>query len=151
MTTTSEKLFVGLGSLHGDDRIGLCIAERLALNQIPGILVRAARTPSEMLAWFADAERLVVCDACQSQAPLGTVHQWNWPAEEIESTHFFGSHDLPLVAVLKLADRLGQLPRKVVIVGVSIEDCRPREGMSPELVAAIPHIVTYVRGVVESA
>jgi hydrogenase maturation protease len=119
-TPLESTLLVGLGSLCGDDSVGLCVACQLAEYELPGVRVRLATSPTQLFDWLAGLQHLIICDACISAAPVGHLHCWSWPAEEIEQLRFSGSHDMSLPAVLAIADQLGQLPPAVTIWGVAI-------------------------------
>ncbi len=131
---TSKTLFVGIGSPHGDDRVGWMVADELLGR---AIAVRKASTPSQLLDWLDRIDRLIVCDACQpvanrqvqatgdSAPPADTstasppnVHCWKWPTLNVAQLRSAGSHAFGLPQVLELADKLGKLPDGVVVFGV---------------------------------
>jgi hydrogenase maturation protease len=113
-------LLVGLGSLRGDDSVGLCVASQLAEYEPPGVRVRLATSPTQVFDWLGGLQHLIICDACVSSAPVGHLHRWTWPTNQLEHLKFSGSHDMSLPNVLAIADQLGQLPPVVIIWGVAI-------------------------------
>jgi hydrogenase maturation protease len=113
-------LLVGLGSLRGDDAVGLCVASNLAELELPGLRVRLATSPTQVFDWLGGLQHLVICDACVCLAPVGHLQRWTWPADQLEHLRFSGSHDMSLPTVLAIADQLGQLPPVVTIWGVTI-------------------------------
>lgn len=142
-------LVVGIGSPHGDDRVGWEIADAIGRQTGGSIATRCARTPAELFDWLEGVERLDVCDAVswsanETAAEIGTVHCWRWPAEELERTTFRTSHGLSLPAVLSLAETLGRLPPQVRIWGVSIDAPATFDALSPALAAAVPGIAQRV-------
>jgi Ni,Fe-hydrogenase maturation factor len=80
---------VGVGSLCGDDSIGLCIAKRIEHQACHGIASRSLRvdfatSPIRLLDLVLHADTLVICDAwLADNAPIGTIRRWAWPNIEI--------------------------------------------------------------------
>jgi hydrogenase maturation protease len=139
-----QTLFIGLGSRHGDDQIGLRIAEEV--GRVVGCLanVRLAGSPASILDLLEARDRVMICDACIMDAPSGTLHRWDWPTSAIQQSRFAGTHDLILPAALALAEALGQFPENVTIWGVAVKESQPGAELSPVLTAAIPQIVERI-------
>lgn len=117
----ADSLLVGIGSAVGDDAVGWALAERIGRLELPPrTTVRLAATPADLLGWLDGVDRLVVCDAIVGTSEISKLLCWRWPVPEIELEKFAGSHDMTLPAVLQLACALGQLPRDVRVVGVTI-------------------------------
>lgn len=148
---SAKGLLVGIGSPHGDDRVGWEIARRVGERLGSALVVRCARTPAELLDWLEGIDTLEVCDAVAGELPAGSVRCWQWPAPEIERAPFRGSHDLALPAVLALAERLGRLPPRVRIWGVGIDPPSVCDALSPDVAAAVPAVVGRICGVVVHA
>jgi hydrogenase maturation protease len=142
----ARRLFVGVGSPHGDDRVGWLVADRVADRMGDAVSVRSARSPAELLNWIDRCDILIVCDAMMCDLPPGSWRSWNWPASDIARARFSGSHDLSLAAALALADRLGHLPTRVEIWGVSIENALPNDDLSPPVAAAAPEVADRICG-----
>jgi hydrogenase maturation protease len=139
-----KSLFVGIGSPHGDDAAGWCVARELAVRASAKIDVRSAHTPAELLNWLEGVETLEVCDAVVCSAKPGSLHQWRWPDPALASTRFRGSHDLSLTAALALAEQLGQLPPEVRVWGIAAGEWRELAPLSPAIAAAVPAIVAEI-------
>lgn len=117
-----HTLFVGIGSPHGDDRAGWVVAESLREQNLPGVDVRQAATPSQLLDWLGPFDRLVVADAylAGSGSPdRSGLKRWNWPTYSVAVLRSANSHAFGLPQVLQLAERLGALPRNVVVFGIA--------------------------------
>lgn len=126
----TRTLVFGLGSFHGDDRLGWLVAERLAAAvSDPEVLIRRGRSPSELLDALDGVDRLIVCDACESLGNVGAIHQWHWPDIPLARLRSSGSHDLDLAGVLALGEELRLLPADVTILGVEGEVYVP--GLAP--------------------
>ena len=140
---SASRLLVGIGSPHGNDRVGWEIARRVGERIGSALVVRCARTPVELLDWLEGIDTLDVCDAVSSSA-AGSIHCWRWPAPEIERISFRGSHDFALPEVLVLAETLGRLPREARIWGLGVRPSAPFGSLSPEVVVAIPAVVKHI-------
>ncbi len=141
---TATTLLVGIGSPHGDDRLGWVIAGRVAALAHGSFSVRCAQAPAQLLDWLDGIEQLEICDTVASSADVGTLYCWQWPAREIEQAAFYSSHDLSLPSVLAIAETLGRLPPRVRIWGVSIAQGGSRESLSPQAAAAVPNAVDHI-------
>lgn len=143
--TTRFTLIVGIGSPHGDDQAGWLVAEHLAgkLDRAD-VAVRKAALPAALLDWLDGTDRLIVCDACRGLGRSGKVKRWTWPDRELVDVAWSGTHDLPLPAVLQLADRLGRLPQFVVVWSVEGADGNALAGLSFQVAAALPKLVADI-------
>jgi hydrogenase maturation protease len=140
-----RKLVVGIGSPHGDDQAGWRLAERLAIAfDQDNVVVRKAKSPSELLDWLDGIERLIVCDACRGLGRVGEIKRWTWPASELQQASWSGTHDLSLPAVLQLADRLGRLPPTVVVWSVEGASVEALGAMSSHVAAALPNLADQI-------
>ena len=115
----TQAVFVGIGSPHGDDRVGWRVAEELT-RLVPAANVHTAHSPADLLDVLEDQHQLLICDGCRGSGVVGTVSRWQWPRLATEPIAFTGTHDLSLVATLELAQRLDRLPPDVRIWGVEI-------------------------------
>lgn len=138
-TATSATLIVGIGSAHGDDRVGWLVAEQLRefadRNQFE---LRIAKSPADLLDWLEGNQRLVICDACHGQGEIGELSRWLWPAPDISEITMSGTHNLSLPTVLTLAEKLGRLPNEVVIWAIEGATRQSTAAMSPAVMEAVP-------------
>jgi len=141
----SYTLIAGIGSPHGDDQAGWRVAERLASEcDSAQLTVCSVKSPVALLDWLDGIRRLIICDACQGLGRIGEVRRWVWPDCELASVAWSGTHDLPLPAVLQLADRLGRLPQSVVIWSVEGAESETLTPLSAEVAAALPKLVADI-------
>ncbi|MBC8351140.1 MAG: hydrogenase maturation protease [Planctomycetes bacterium] len=140
-------LIVGIGSAHGDDRIGWLVADRLvAMVESENVEVRHAKSPIDLLDWLAGVERLVICDACRGLGRVGEMRRWEWPTTELSAIGLSGTHGLSVPTVLKLADRLGRLPEVVVVWAIEGAGRGTSGLLSTELTQALPELVSQIVG-----
>lgn len=133
-----RTLFAGIGSQHGDDRIGWLVADALRERFPSDLEVRQASTPSHLLDWLGGIDRLVVCDACLAPTVADTtnrsrLHRWEWPELDATSLRSASSHAFGLPQVLQLAEKLGNLPTQVIVFGVEGSCFDAFANLSPEL------------------
>jgi hydrogenase maturation protease len=151
-----RALVVGIGSPHGDDRVGWEVASAIDRQTDNAIATRCARTPAELLDWLDGVEQLDVCDAVawstkEMAAEVGSVQCWQWPAAGLEQAPFRTSHDLSLTAVLTLAATLGRLPAQVRVWGVAIAAPTTAGEISSGLAALVPDIAQRICGELDDA
>jgi hydrogenase maturation protease len=135
-------LVVGVGSDHGDDQLGWLLADWLKDCAPPGVCVRKARTPLQLLDWLTGVSCLVVVDACRGSGQPGDIQRFTWPDVPAWGRAFAGTHDLGLLEALRLAETLGSLPARVVVWGVTapFQSGRYDAGLSPALEGAFPRV-----------
>ncbi len=108
---------VGIGSPQAGDSIGWHLADLIGQQELPGVVVRRALVPLDLLDWIDDYSIIHLLDAM----PAGsTPHRcWIWPdcAELLSSTTT--SHTFDIVAVLQLASALKKTSASIFIWGLS--------------------------------
>lgn len=128
MKPTSIQL-VAIGSPHGDDRAGWEVAEQLRTKSSktpPAWLeCRKAQTPSDLLMWLDGVEVLLIVDACRGLKQTVGWRRWRWPTDQLESMDWSGTHNLGLVACLRLAETLEMLPTTTMVWGIEAQQCDP--------------------------
>lgn len=135
-----KTIVAGIGSPHGDDQLGWHVADELAGLIGQSLVVYKTALPIEILNLVDATDELIICDACRTDRPIGSVWSWNWPSKEIEICRFSGSHDISLPAALALAEQLGQLPRRVTIWAVNIGAAEPAGELTPKVAAAVSEV-----------
>jgi len=136
---------VGLGSPYGDDQAGWRLAEVLARSAELPARVIAVREATQLLNALRHCERLIAVDACRSGMPAGTVTHLYWPDPRIAVRHHRSTHGVGLFDVLKLAERLGDLPPSVEIFGIDVADCLPGHEIGGKVLRAVAHLAAQLR------
>jgi len=122
-TAPQQQLLIGIGSPHGDDQIGWMIAEAIGAKGGANITVRRAPVPLDLLDWLNSAGSLHIVDACVGGNAVGELTRWEWPelvADHHDQTPFRSTHGFDLVSALRLGEKLGRLPSKVVVWGIEV-------------------------------
>jgi len=133
MNHVGRTWIVGIGSDFGDDRLGPAVIDRLVVR-LPNVVVRRVRSPLDLLDHLEEIERLHLVDACRGGggARAGTIRRIDWPAADLSTVRFSGTHDVGLVAALQLAERMQTLPQRVTIWSVEAADAAgPQNLLAP--------------------
>ncbi len=122
---------VGIGSPHGDDRIGWQLVQEVAAAR-PALGATVLVSPLDLLEVSLDCRLLIVVDACRTGAPVGSVIERVWPWEADTAVEH-STHGVGLTAALTLAASLGRLPAAVRLFGVEAGEGAPLGAFSPAL------------------
>lgn len=141
-----QTLIIGVGSHFGDDQLGWRVAEMLSIHSCPGVRATSIASPDALLHLPEGVDHWMIVDAGVDRECTGSILRLEWPSENIPALRPRGTHDLGLVAALRLAEALGDLPRRVTLwVGVVREDGAPSE-FSPQAEQLALEIATRIRG-----
>ncbi len=141
---------IGVGSMQGDDAVGLFVAERLQAGALPaGISVTALDRPGVALVEaLRDLEAAIIVDAVSTRdlewAPGSVVDLDPTQLRRVAAT---SSHGLGVADALALAAALGRGPRIVRIVGVAVDGARGA-GLSDAVEQAVERASERVRAIV---
>jgi formate dehydrogenase subunit gamma len=143
---SGKTVVVGIGNRYlRDDGIGVQVADELVGSLGEKVLVRSCRSADiSLLAQFAGASKVVLVDALKSGAHPGTVSRYTILPNKNPLTSVPGLHSLDLRDVFDIATQTGLLTCPVTIVGVEPKDISVGEGMSDELIQAIPRVLSAV-------
>ncbi len=119
-----RTVVIGVGSPHGDDAAGLCVAARVGerldarLRTSVRIVVRDRPGP-DLVDDLSGADLAIVVDAMRTGGAPGCIAELA-PAALAEraslSTHGFG-----VAHALRLAEALGRAPRRLRLLGIEVE------------------------------
>jgi hydrogenase maturation protease len=128
---------------RGDDGVGALVAARLRDFGIEAE-TRSGEALDLIEAW-GGADNVVVVDAVETGASLGTVRLWDaekasFPADESVSTHGLG-----VSAAIRMARVLGRLPERLQVYGIEGRRFEPGTEVSPELKLAADYVVRQIR------
>jgi hydrogenase maturation protease len=141
---------IGVGSLQGDDAVGLFVAERLREGRLPaGVSVTALDRPGVALVEvLGELDAAIIVDAVSTRElewSPGTVIELD-PAQ-LRRVASASSHGLGVADALKLAAALEREPRIVRIVGVSVTGTIGA-GLSGDVEEAVETACQRVRAIV---
>ncbi|MGD0250498.1 MAG: hydrogenase maturation protease [Thermoplasmata archaeon] len=143
----SRPLVIGLGNEHrGDDRCGLEVVRALGLRLGGEVrLVEGPEDVTELLALWADADRVIVIDAVRSGGTPGTIHRFELPGTELPSRlGATSTHGLTLADAVALARSLGRFPSHVTVFGIEAGPVEMSDGLSAPVVRAVGEVAEKV-------
>ncbi len=135
---------IGLGSDHGDDRVGWKVIAQLQTIRPIRVQAQSIHDPLVIMDLPADCQSLIVIDACRGAGEPGSIHRFQWPDSRLDVVIGESSHGLGLASALRLAEVLGKLPPWVVIFAIEADSSEPGEPLSKHIEEAIPAIVALV-------
>jgi hydrogenase maturation protease len=137
---TGQVLVIGLGNPdRGDDAVGVQVAREVAAER-NGVNVLEFDDPSEALDAWDPEDTVIVTDAITSGGVPGDIHVIDAVAQTLSTGSWAagGTHALGLAVVVELARSLGQLPRRLVVVGVEAAQFAHGTPLSEAVAAAVP-------------
>ena len=134
----------GFGSPHGDDQAGWRVAAMLSRRADLPARVIAVHEPTQVLEALRGCQRLIVVDACQSGRLAGAITRLDWPDRQIAIAHRHSTHGVSVADVLKLAEKLGDLPPRVEIFGIEIADRSLGRDLTPDVVRAVNELAVEI-------
>jgi hydrogenase maturation protease len=138
-----KVVLLGLGNPYmKDDGAGILIAGELKKRDLGrGVLVLASRFLDASLIWqVRNAAAIVIIDALRSGAPVGTVSRFSLTSRRTPMAGLPSLHELQLHDLVDLAG-LDAVSCPLAIVAVEPKDCGIGEGLTKELIAAVPKAV----------
>jgi hydrogenase maturation protease len=127
---------------RGDDGVGALVAERLRDLDITA--EDRSGEALDLIETWRGADHVVVVDAVETGASLGTVWQWDslkarFPADQSASTHGLG-----VSTAIRLARVLGRLPERMQIYGIEGRRFKHGTEVSSELKLAAEQVVRQI-------
>lgn len=143
-----RALVIGIGSPHGDDAVGLMVAERLAREPLPeGVHVVARDRPGlSLLDDLETAPAAVIVDALRSGAAPGSVLRI--PPAALARERLTSSHTLRVAETLMLAVALNRPLPALRVIAIEIVETQG-ETLSPAVAAAIEPACAAARAALE--
>lgn len=138
---------LGIGSPHGDDRIGWQVVEALeGAYASPEVNILALDRPGPNLLHYLDgATGAVLVDAMHGNYAPGTIVSLSRRRLLREASQW-SSHLLGIPEALALGDALDLLPDQLLLLGIQSHQVEARtETLSPVLEKVIPEAVARIR------
>jgi hydrogenase maturation protease len=148
-------LVVGLGSPdQGDDAVGLVVARGFEASSPDGARVAIHEDPTALLHLWEGFDEVVVIDAVMTGRPPGAITvmevgagKAQLPPESWAATGRGGTHAFGLATAVELARVLGQLPRRLTVVGIEAASFAQGTELSPEVAVSVDDAVAIVGAV----
>jgi hydrogenase maturation protease len=140
-----DVLVIGLGNeFRRDDGVGLAVAAEIARRRPPGVRVMTASgEPASILeAWNGIPLAVAVDAAVGKGSTPGTIRRWT-PGDGGQPAAV-SSHALGLPQTYALGQAVGQIPQKLVVFTVDVEEIGHGVTLTPQVAAAVPAAVEAV-------
>jgi hydrogenase maturation protease len=128
---------------RGDDGVGALVTERLRKSGVEAEL-RSGEALDLIESW-GGSDNVVVVDAVETGAPLGTVHLWDGRRASFATDQSVSTHGLGVSAAIRMARVLGRLPEGLHIYGIEGRRFELGTGASLELTTAVEHVVRKIK------
>ncbi len=145
-SSVPRVLVIGLGNAsRRDDAVGLVAAERLQQMGLPGVEVtKGTDDLTALLDLWGEEDTVVLIDAISSQARPGAIRRLNVLETDWAALPTLSSHGVALPTLVALAQRLGRLPRRLLLYGVEVASFSLGIGLSPPVAVAVETVVARV-------
>ena len=149
MTDNPTKLLVlGIGNPNcGDDAAGPDVVKRIEKVDTANIQARAI--PGEaasIIAAMKGYNQVVLVDAILPANPTGALHVFDVSRSPLPVGLFghFSTHSIGLAEAVELARALGELPPRVIALGIEGERFEPGDPMSPRVKEAVKEAARWI-------
>lgn len=152
MTHRTKPLVLGLGTVdRADDGVGPALVARLADAGLDDVdLVAGPRDAAWILDAWSGRPRVLVLDAVRSDRPVGHVMRVDPRAGPFVDPSGASTHGLGLASAIELGRALGDLPERLVLIGVEGACFDLGAEMSPPVRDALPEAAESARRIVET-
>jgi hydrogenase maturation protease len=148
LTASVDALVIGIGNVfRRDDGVGPAVLPLLRKRALarplpPHTMLRECDgDPGRLIELWEDVALAVVVDACFPPSPRpGQVHRWcpgPGALPGLAGTQRHSTHGLGLLETLRLADRLGRRPGRLVVYAVEGAERCLGTGLTPSVIRAV--------------
>ena len=145
-----EPVVIGIGNpWRRDDGAGPAVVNAMA-RWMPGVetVVLTYPDPAVLFPLWQRVHACIVVDAVVcAYAPAGTIIRWCFHGNEcmLKSTRGVSTHGWRIDETLHLAQRMGNIPERLIVFGIVGESFAHGQGLSPGVTRAIPRVVRWIR------
>jgi hydrogenase maturation protease len=140
-------IVIGVGNeFRCDDAVGLEVVRRLGAMDLPRVeLAECDGEPTGLIDLWASADTAVVVDAvCVQRSCPGRVHRLSAHHPSATPSGIANTHGIGLGDAVALAHALDQLPQRLLLYAVEVEDTGFGTGLSPGVAAAVPVVAEEI-------
>ena len=146
---TPRLKVIGVGNdWRGDDAVGLLVARRLKVDQLPQVEIAECRgTVTAVREAWKDAAGVIVVDAVVSGGRPGAIYRFNahGAGVPVQLSRSPSSHGWGVAEALALGQVFQELPPWLIIYGIEGKNFGPGQEVSQEVAAAIPESVRRIQ------
>ena len=142
-----KNVVIGIGNPYmRDDAVGIRVVDELRKMDLGQdvFLYEYHAMDLSLLSFFQKASRVIIVDALKSGRPPGTVSKYSVNTRESPLLKLPNLHEFQLFDIMDLASQTGILPLPFALIGVEPADITAGEGMSQQVISAIPIAVSII-------
>lgn len=136
---TGVVLVIGIGNdFRRDDGVGLAVAAEIERQRLPGVrVITAIGDPASILEACSGIPLAVAVDAAMGKGSTpGRIRRWMPP--DVGPPPVVSSHALGLPQIYALGQAVGQIPQKLIVFTVDVDDISYGVTLTPAVAAAVP-------------
>jgi hydrogenase maturation protease len=144
---------IGAGNRYQrDDAAGLAVAERLRELAPDGVSVLEAEGEgTALIELWRGADAAIIVDAVRAASSPGTLHRLEAHAGPVSAGLFpASSHAVSIADAVELARALGELPPRLVLIGIEAGSVEAGVGLTAPVERAVGRAVETVLREIES-
>ncbi len=132
-----------IGSPFGDDQFGAWVYDELRawIDPKSAELIYLDRPGTRLIGALVGVDQLILIDAVKSGAAIGSVLHIEGEAIYRQLARHTSTHGFGVADALKLAERLGQLPPKILLLGVEVGETDTLAPLSNQMRASLPRLL----------
>lgn len=141
-------LVLGIGNPQcGDDAAGPEVVSHIKKLNAEHIIAKAVRgEPSTIISSMKGHSYVILVDAILAHSATGTLHVFDASRGALPAELFghFSTHSFGLADAIELARALGELPPKLIVLGIEGNHFEPGDPMSPAVKEAIIEATRWI-------
>jgi len=144
----SKPLVVGIGnSSCGDDAVGPEVVARIRESHTETLTTQTIiGDPSQLIGAMKGHRFVILVDAMLRHSATGALHIFDASKVALPAELFatFSTHSFGLANAIELARALGELPQKLVVLGIEGERFDPGQSMSSRVQEAVADAARWI-------
>lgn len=149
-----KRLIVGVGNiLLSDEGIGVHVVSFLRSKDLPPNVevIDAGTATLDLLPLINGVSKLIVVDAVKGKGEPGSIYRFTPEDIKKEKKMATSLHQIGLLDVLEMADKIGEKPKSTVIIGIEPQNTDWGLKPSTKIAEKIPKIIDVVLNEIKDA
>lgn len=144
----NDKIIIlGIGNiLLGDEGIGVHVVSFLRSRKLPSNVevIDGGTATFNLLPRISGVSKLIVVDAVEGKGKPGSIYRFTPDDIKAEKKICASLHQIGLLNVLEMADKIGEKPKATVIIGIEPQNTDWGLELSTKIKKKIPQIIEVV-------
>ncbi|MEW6556741.1 MAG: HyaD/HybD family hydrogenase maturation endopeptidase [Elusimicrobiota bacterium] len=145
---------VGFGNiLMGDEGVGVHVIKELqnpsTFYRLPSTveLIDGGTASFDVILSLKNVDKLIIIDAIKNGGISGEIYKFqNFQISKFGNLEIekLSLHDINIIDALKIAGKVGQLPKEIIFIGIEPKEILPKLELSEEVKNKIPEVIKMV-------